>query len=153
MKKRFRYIHSVFLILLSALLFTSATLADLPEIQVVANEIGAPSSITFKDLQAIFKGEKQRWDDGTKISVAFMKTTTPVGSATASKVMNMTSDQLNKFWLALVFQGKAKAPLFFSTALELENYLSSTPGAIGIVEGSYKTTIVRSILVDGKKTL
>jgi ABC-type phosphate transport system substrate-binding protein len=106
----------------------------------------------MKELKSIFQGEKQRWNDGPKISIAFMKSSTPVGSATANKVMKMSGDQLNKFWLALVFQGKAKAPVFFGSASEVENYVSQNPGAIGVVEAGYQVKGARIIPIDGKKS-
>jgi hypothetical protein len=94
----------------------------------------------------------QRWSNGTKISIALMKTTTPAGETTSKKIYGMTSDQLNKFWLALVFQGKAKAPAFFSSVSELENYIAQTPGAIGIVEETQDVK-TKPLLIDGKKAL
>jgi len=152
MKTLLRYIFILSCALAIGQLFTGASVADDPSIMVIANETGAPGSLTFKELKAILEGEKQRWSDGTKISIAFMKASTPVGNATAGKVMNMSGDQLNKFWLALVFQGKAKAPVFFNTASDLENYLSQTPGAIGVVDAAYQPKLTKTISVDGKKS-
>ena len=108
----FKKILLSFIVIASILSLSSATSADEPNIMVIANEKGAPTTLTMKELKSIFQGEKQRWNDGTKISIAFMKSSTPVGSATSNKVLKMSGDQLNKFWLALVFQGKAKAPFF-----------------------------------------
>jgi ABC-type phosphate transport system substrate-binding protein len=119
---------------------------------VIANAKGAPTSLTMKELKSIFQGEKQRWADGTKISIAFMKSSTPVGSATAGKIMKMSGDQLNKFWLALVFQGKAKAPVFFSSASEVESYVSQNPGAIGVVDAGCQLKDSRVISIEGKKS-
>lgn len=118
---------------------------------VIANEKGAPSSLTMKELVSISSGEKQRWADGTKVSLAFLKTSTPGGSATAFKLMKMSGDQFNKHWLALVFQGKSKAPNFFGSSQELDAFVSSTPGAIGIVEASSNPKS-RIIEVNGQKT-
>ena len=106
MKKLIKKILLSLSILSAILSFSSATSAEDPSIMVIANEKGAPATLTMKELKAILQGEKNRWKDGTKISIAFMKSSTPVGSATAKKVMNISGDQLNKMWLALVFQGK-----------------------------------------------
>ncbi len=141
-----------FIIITSILSLSSATSADDPSIMVIANEKGAPASLTMKELKGILKGEKQRWKDGTKISIAFMKSSTPVGSATAKKVMKMSGDQLNKYWLALVFQGKAKAPIFYGSASEVESYVSQNAGAIGVVEAGYQVKGPKIISIDGKKS-
>ena len=89
---------------------------------------------------------------GRRISIALMKASTPTGEATFKKVYGMSGDEVNKYWLALVFQGKAKAPVFFNTATELETYISQTPGAIGIIEESGEVKS-KPVLIDGKKSL
>ncbi len=148
----FKKILLSFIVIASILSLSSATSADEPSIMVIANEKGAMNTLTMKELKSIFQGEKQRWPDGTKISIAFMKSSTPVGKATSNKVMKMSGDQLNKFWLALVFQGKAKAPIFYGTASEVENYVSQNAGAIGVVEAGYQAKGVKVISIDGKKS-
>ncbi len=148
----FKKILLSFIVIASILSLSSATSVDEPNIMVIANEKGAPTTLTIKELKSIFQGEKQRWNDGTKISIAFMKSSTPVGSATSNKVLKMSGDQLNKFWLALVFQGKAKAPFFYGTASEVENYVSQNAGAIGVVEAGYQAKGVKVISIDGKKS-
>jgi ABC-type phosphate transport system substrate-binding protein len=152
MKKIVKNLLLSFILIASIISLSSATSADEPNIMVIANEKGAPSTLTMKELKSIFQGEKQRWPDGTKISIAFMKSSTPVGSATSNKVMKMSGDQLNKFWLALVFQGKAKAPFFYGTASEVESYVSQNAGAIGVVEAGYQVKGVKVISIDGKKS-
>ncbi|MCK5370377.1 MAG: hypothetical protein KAQ62_17570, partial [Cyclobacteriaceae bacterium] len=85
---------------------------------------------------------------GASIKIALMKTNTSIGKSTCEKIYDMTGNELNKYFLALVFQGKVKAPTFFNSISELENYVSQTPGAIGV---SQKTTDSpnKIILVDG----
>ena len=148
----FKKILLSFIVIASILSLSSASSADEPSIMVIANEKGALTTLTMKELKSIFQGEKQRWPDGTKISIAFMKSSTPGGSATAKKVMNISGDHLNKLWLALVFQGKAKAPFFYGSASEVESYVSQNAGAIGVVEAGYQVKGVKVISIDGKKS-
>jgi hypothetical protein len=148
MKKIFNIILVSAAILISTTRISSAQ----KSLVVISNAKGAPGELKRTELLAVMKGEKQRWDDGTRISVALMKSSTPAGEETSKKVYGMSGDEVNKFWLALVFQGKAKAPVFFNTATELETYISQTPGAIGIIEesGDIKS---KSVMIEGKKTL
>ena len=122
---------------------------DLP-LTVIANTKGAPAELKFTELKSILKGEKQRWNDGTKIMICLMKTSTPVGAATSHKIYNLSGDEVNKFWLALVFQGKSQAPSFFNTMAELETFITQNPGAIGVVTQATGTE-VKAISIDGKK--
>jgi len=120
---------------------------------VISNQKGSPSSLKFAELKSIFMGEKQRWRSGTKITIALMKTNTPAGRNTCSLLYGMSTDELNKFWLALVFQGKAAAPNFFNSAAELENFVAQNPGAIGILDQVADNDEIITIEVEGKKSL
>jgi len=120
---------------------------------VISNEKGAPDELKLTELKSIFKGEKQRWRDGNKITIALMKTNTPAGAYTCKKIYDMSGDDVKKYWLALVFQGKAEGPQFFNSITELESFVADNPGAIGIIDQSQGSTDAHIVLIDGKKTL
>jgi hypothetical protein len=54
-------------------------------------------------LKSVMRGEKLRWPDGSKVIIALLKSTTPIGVNTSRKIYNMSPNELNKYWLALVF--------------------------------------------------
>ncbi len=150
----FKRIDFVAKLYLAGLLFLSAiqVTAQSTTLTVISNQKGSPSSIKFSELKSIFMGEQQRWRSGTKITIALMKTNTTVGKTTSQKLYGMSTDELNKFWLALVFQGKAQAPNFFNSAGELENFVAQNPGAIGILDQAYASDEVKAVLVEGKRS-
>lgn len=143
----------VVLFLLCGLNVTSQVTQETSSLTVISNHEGSPSTLTFSELKSIFMGEQQRWRSGTKIAIALMKTNTPAGKNTSLKIYGMTGNELNKFWLALVFQGKAGAPNFFNSAAELENFVAQNPGAIGILDQVTANDEIKTILVEGKKSL
>ena len=149
MKKSLTYLFALSTIILAT---SMLSVAQTHGLMVISNSKGAPSELTTKELIAVMKGEKQRWNDGTRISVALMKSSTSAGEETSQKIYGMTGDEVNKYWLALVFQGKAKAPMFFNSVNDLETFISQTPGAIGIVEESPDVKS-KPMIVDGKKSL
>lgn len=118
----------------------------------VSNSKGAPSAMKMSELKSVLKGEKQRWSDGTKVSIVLMKTNTPVGEATCQKIYNMSGDKVKRFWLGLSFSGKADAPIFCNSIAELEAILAQTPGAIGVVDKVSTGTNIKIIMVDGKNS-
>src|SRR3954469_9629108 len=144
--RKLKLLYTAALIMVSVLVHAQ----DLP-LTVVSNSKGAPEEMKFTSLKSVLRGEKLRWPDGTKITIALMKTNTPGGSSICRKIYNMSADELNKYWLALVFQGKGQAPVFFNSASELEAFIAQTPGAIGITTSTGGNT--RTVSVDGKKTL
>lgn len=122
------------------------------QLSAISNQKGSPVAMELSELRAVFKGEKQRWRDGTKISIALMKTNNPLGQAICKKIYDMSADEMNKFWLSLVFQGKVSAPNFFNSVSELEEFVAQNPGAIGIVNHIAQTPGIKTVIISGKKT-
>jgi hypothetical protein len=118
---------------------------------VIANGKGVPSEMKVGQLKSTMRGEKLRWPDGSKVIIALMKSSTPIGINTSKKIYNMSANELNKYWLALVFQGKADAPNFFNSEAELEEFVSQTKGAIGVI--NQPSTSSKTIVIDGKTSL
>ncbi len=154
MKRTRRYKQVIFTkFFFVAILFFCAFTAtsQTSSLTVISNQKGAPSTLNFSQLKSIFMGEQQRWRSGTKITIALMKTNTPAGKNTSETIYGMSADELNKFWLALVFQGKTSAPNFFNSASELENFVAQNPGAIGIVDQVAANDDIKTVQVEGKK--
>lgn len=124
-------------------------LAQDEDLVIVGNTESVPAEMDMSQLKSILRGEKLRWKDGAQVVIALMKTSTPIGSNTSRKLYDMTGNELNKYFLALVFQGKLKAPAFFNSSDELEAYVAQTPGAIGVLQKA-KDEVLRIIVVDGK---
>lgn len=120
---------------------------------VISNDKGAPAELKLTELKSILMGEKQRWHNGNKITIALMKTSTPAGEYTCKKIYDMNSDEVKKFWLALVFQGKADAPAFLNSVSEVQNFVAENPGAIGIIDQPLSDNNEHVVLIDGKKSL
>ena len=118
---------------------------------VIGNGNGVPADLKLVQLKSTMKGEKLRWPDGSKVVIALLKSTTPIGQNTSKKIYNMSANELNKYWLALVFQGKADAPNFFNSEAELEEFVAQTTGAIGVV--NQPATGNKTITIDGKRFL
>jgi hypothetical protein len=140
--------------LIFAIVFTaclSVKAQDVP-LTVIANTKGAPPELTMSQLRSILKGEQLRWKDGSKVTIALMKTNTPTGMNTCKKLYNMTPNELNKLFLALVFQGRGEAPSFFNSVNDLETFIKETPGTIGIIE-SNEANSERVISINGKKVI
>ena len=118
----------------------------------VGNSSDVPATLKLSELKSILMGEKQRWKNGDKILIALMKTNTPLGKTTSARIYDMTGDELNKFWLALVFQGRAQAPNFFSSPTDLANFVAQNPGAIGILDKVADDPDIKPIMINGQKT-
>ncbi len=145
----YRKYFSIMLLLFAGIIINGQETTSLT---AISNTKGAPSTMKMTELKSVLKGEKQRWNDGTKVSIVLMKTNTPVGEATCQKIYNMSGDKVKRFWLGLSFSGKADAPIFCNSISELETIVAQTPGAIAILDKISIGTNTKTIVVDGKNS-
>lgn len=145
----FTFTLTLFLV---GLLCPVSAIAQDSDLIIIANQQSVPSEMNMIQLKSVLKGEKQRWNDGSKVVIALMKTNTSIGTNTCEKIYNMTGNELNKYFLALVFQGKVKAPTFFDSVNDLENYVARTPGAIGVLQ-KVTDKLLKTVVIDGKEQI
>ena len=136
-------------ILLSSFLCVDAQEAPLV---VVGSQVGVPVDISANELKAVFHGEKQRWGDGTKVVIAMIKSTSPLGIEVSKKVYSMSGDEVRGFWARISFAGKFDPPNVFNTEAEVETFVSQNPGSIAILDKVSNIPDTKTVLVGGKKT-
>lgn len=129
----------------------TARAQDIP-LTVIGNATGVPSELKSSELIAVLKGERQRWSNGTKVSIYLMSTTTPAGQSTCKRVYNMSGNAVRRYWLLQTLGFKADAPVFCNDVEDLERYVSQNPGAIGVMDKASNKTGVITLLIDGKNT-
>lgn len=142
----------IFLLVVCMLFMSMTTKSQQTTLVAIGNVSDVPGNLSLSELKSILMGENQRWKNGDRILIALMKTNTPLGKTISSKIYDMTGDELNKFWLALVFQGKAQAPKFFSSTEELKNFVAQNRGAIGILDKPFTDTEIKFIMIDGQQS-
>ncbi|HEY2347991.1 MAG TPA: hypothetical protein VGH64_03195, partial [Puia sp.] len=116
------------------MLCSLSSLAQDNNLVVIGNLAGVPGDIKMNELKAVFKGERQRWSDGTKVVIAMIKTTSPLGNLISEKIYSMNGDEVRGFWAGISFAGKFDPPNVFNTEAEVETFVSQNPGAIAILD-------------------
>lgn len=122
-------------------------------ITVIVNLSNPTNDLTKKQLKGIFKGEVLRWPDKKKIILAVMKSSTPIGKITAEKILNMSANDMDQYYLMQVFQGKITAPKTFESTEDLKNFVANTQGAIGIIDQSNLSNNLKAIKIDGSEAI
>ncbi|MCP4458936.1 MAG: hypothetical protein GY816_13070 [Cytophagales bacterium] len=84
--------------------------------------------------RATIYAKRTRWTDRTKVELALMNPSTKIGERMAKKLFNLTGEQLNKYYLTQVFQGKIAEPKFFNNQDDLIAYVKANAGSVGVVE-------------------
>lgn len=109
----------------------------LPELTIIGNKTGFQST-SLKELKQIFRGKYSSWPD-TKISVTIVLPSpqSPIAQKTATQIYANSISGVQKYWLSLVFQGRANPPAFLESDEDIVEMVRKTPGAIGIISATY----------------
>jgi ABC-type phosphate transport system substrate-binding protein len=105
--------------------------------QLVGNKTGL-ESVNRKQMQGIFSGTQSIWKTNEQVIVVMPSNKADFADDFASSVLQMTHPALQKYWLALVFQGRSNAPVFLNSSAEILEYVKKNQGAIGMVKMSEK---------------
>jgi hypothetical protein len=139
----------VILLALLCFNFKSSELQIYPSLQVVVNKDVGVSELTISEFEKIIHGEQFRWPNEKKsIFLAFIEPTQPIGIEICSEMFNMTTREFNRFWTKLMFEGKLlNSPEHFYYEEEVINFVSRTPGAIGIISSGTKSDLVKTVTI------
>jgi len=101
---------------------------------IVNKSAGLPEKeLSIELLKKYLKGDITKWSNKSKVNLALMKSSSPLGKEIASAILNMTPIEYDKFYLSMVFQGKITAPKMFSNESDLQTYVSGLSGTIGVI--------------------
>ncbi|MFZ5562503.1 MAG: hypothetical protein ACOZBW_00510 [Thermodesulfobacteriota bacterium] len=92
---------------------------------------GVPdSSLTQTEIQNIYLGKKDKWNDNQKINFTALN-----GGACHEEFLKQhvgrTDFQFQNYWKKQIFTGQGQPPRAFDSDAELIDYVSKTGGAIG----------------------
>ena len=111
---------------------------------VVTDKDNKIENVSSAQLAKIFKGEVKKWPDGRNV-VLVMHRSSADEAATLAHLMKMTPAELK----AMLSERKDSVRKV-TTDADVIDAVSSTPGAIGMVEEHSITDRVKVIKVDGK---
>ena len=113
---------------------------------VIANKSVSANSLSKDELQAIFLGEKSKWDDGKPIKIVILEDG-DVHKNFLKDIVGKTPSQFESYWKKLVFTGKAVAPKSFGDTAALVDFVASHPGTIGYVAAGQEAGSVKIISI------
>ncbi len=102
------------------------------EYVVIGNATGLVG-ISEKQAQSILRGERTLWDSRVPVTVVLPGQRAAYGDSLARDLMGISRAAMQRFWLALVFQGRAAPPVFHDSVEDTVAYVRRTPGAIAVI--------------------
>jgi hypothetical protein len=98
-------------------------------------------------MKDVFKARYALWPNGKSITVCLPGSKSVHAEKVAQEIYGKSIQDVQKFWLSVVFQGKAKSPHFFDSEKEMSDFIAKTPGAIGVITKSGGFTAPKSQLI------
>lgn len=102
------------------------------ELIVLANGTGI-AELDSTELRAVFRGERVQWPSDRRVTVILPSSRSDVAGAISRTMFRSSPGGMQRFWLALVFQGRAAPPVFVDSVEEMVSLVRRTPGAIALV--------------------
>jgi hypothetical protein len=99
---------------------------------VLANAPGI-ETLSRVEVVQLMRGERALWGGGIAVTVVLPSARSPLIERVARDVFGLSKTGLQRYWLSLVFQGRATPPAQFESAEEMVAFVRRTPGAIAVV--------------------
>lgn len=112
---------------------------------IVADKANATSNLTASELIKIFTAHTRTWGDGKHITVVLRDPSSGDMQLVLRKVLNMTAEQAHAFVLA-----HREAIMLADSDDAVLRFVSTSPGAIGVVDLYSLTQDVNVVKIDGK---
>jgi hypothetical protein len=137
-------------------LFVAATApADAQEpgwsVAIVVHPDTNIENLTFDELKNIFRGERQFWDDGRRVTLLMRAPVAEERVLILDRIYGMDEPQFREYWIGKMFRAEiAAGPKLVYSADMARDLVTVIPGAITFVpvaEVSSETKVVR---IDGK---
>ena len=101
-------------------------------LKLIGNNTGL-ESVNKKQLKGIFLGSRSLWKTGEQVLVVMPSARSDFSEQFSQSALQLSYPALQKFWLGLVFQGRANAPIFLHSSAEILEFVKRNPGAIAMV--------------------
>jgi hypothetical protein len=120
-------------------------------VAIVVHPATKVDNLTFQELKAIFRGERQFWEDGRRVTLLMRAPEAAERGLVLDRIYGMDEAQFREYWIGKMFRAEvASGPKLVYSADMARELVTVIPGAITFVpvnEVSPETKVVR---IDGK---
>ena len=114
--------------------------------QIIGNTVGV-AEFDSSGLRAVFRGERSAWPSSKPVTIILPSARVEFAESLARLLFRTSPSGMQRYWLALVFQGRATPPVFLDSAEEMIAYVRRTPGAIAVVPTGSLDSSTRELVV------
>lgn len=126
-------------------------LKDVP-VAVIVNEKNPVKNISFNDLRALLRMERQFWPHKKRCILFLPRSGSPESKVLLDTIYKMTHRKLQRYWVQRLFSGEIPAkPTYVPNAKAAGSRVRKSVGGLSVVKLSEVPKGVRVLSIDGKK--
>lgn len=106
--------------------------------------------LTFAELRSIFRGERQFWDDGRRVTLLMRAPAAAERELVLERIYQMDEAQFREYWIGKMFRAEVAAgPKLVYSSDMARDLVTVIPGAITFVPVSEVSSETRVVRIDG----
>ena len=127
----------------------SVTPAD-AQVAIVVHPATEVENLTFSQLREIFRGERQFWEDGRRVTLLVRAPVAAERRLVLERIYEMDEDQFREYWIGKMFRAEVAAgpKLVYSSDMARE-LVTVIPGAITFVPANEVSSDSKVVRIDG----
>jgi ABC-type phosphate transport system substrate-binding protein len=130
---------------------TPAQAGTTTAVAIVVHPSTKIDNLSFDELRRIFRGERQFWPDGSRVTLLVRAPVTQERKLVLEKIYRMTEDAFRQYWIGKMFRAEVAAgpKIVYSSEMARE-LVTAIPGAIGFMPAHIATTGAKVIRIDNR---
>src|SRR3954469_6634848 len=120
------------------------------DLAIVAHPETPVAQLSLPELRQLMKGERQFWKTDLPVVLFVRSATSQERTAVLGTIFQMSEAQFNQYWIAKQFRAEAtSAPTKLNSNALTQQFVASTPGAIGFMAARDVKPGVKVVKIDG----
>jgi phosphate transport system substrate-binding protein len=138
----------------AALLFSglapSAAQSQENAVAIVVHPETDVENLTFNELKSIFRGERQFWDDGRRVTLLMRAPVAAERELVLDRIYEMDEADFREYWIGKMFRAEvASGPKLVYSADMARELVTVIPGAITFVPVADVSSDTKVVRIDG----
>lgn len=103
---------------------------------IIVNSDNKVSSLSAKDVSALFLKKKTQWSNGTKVVPVVLNDEASATAAFDKQILNRSAAAVHAYWQQEIFSGRSVPPAEKAADDEVVAFVQKNPGAIGYISAT-----------------
>lgn len=125
--------------------------AQVRPVAIVVNPATAVNDLSLLELRNVFLGERQFWNDGSRIVLLVRAPVAYERDVVLNKIYRMDESQFRQYWIAKVFRAEVSSGPKIVYGNDMTRQLvSALPGAVGFISATDVSPEMKVVRINGK---